>query len=724
MVSLGLANDGLSSVDALLGQSIIDDFDVNRNYVEDPTANWTGWQNSNAFEGDYRVLSKEESGKYAEFKFVNLAAGTYDLYATWPEHESRTSAAQYSVQIGTDQPTSHIVSQRFSPQGDDFGSRPWQLLQQLMVGADGSITVHLTGGADGNLAADAVRLERTVLPNLATLDLHGNPLDNAAHQYVLAELQSRDVDVSYDANSSPPQLDPLGPIVLQANRPYSFFVPKADIASLKGVASLTSVSVGIAIGDALDGYNVTIIGSSEFTTSADVTLTAYDSQGCSTEQRVMVVSGLDIGQPATTASNGSPAPPILGKTLFVDAHAVGENGSNGNSWVDAYKTLNEALETARSANSDPLSDNDVAQIWVADGVYTPGSNRTSTFELVNGVAIYGGFAGGELDLNDRPRDGEGRFLFETVLSGDLLGNDADNWDLSSRQDNSFSVVFASDLDRVTVVSGVTITGGCADGDDWAFGDDWHLNRGGGIYIAYESNVTLIDVILRGNVAEDFGGGIYAYLSSVMLSNVTLSGNKSTYGGAIGTASSVVTLANATLSGNESVVGGGLAAVWSTVTLANTTLSDNSASYAGGIYSDQAVVSLTNTTVSDNRSESYGGIWVESSTVTLANSIIARNSSPYLPDGLMAQVPISGGHNLIGDGSGMADLVLGQNGNLVGNSVNPIDPLLAPLGWYGGPTMTNPPTWGRPAIDVGNANLLPADAMELDHDGKADEHVPR
>jgi hypothetical protein len=59
---------------------------------------------------------------------------------------------------------------------------------------------------------------------------------------------------------------------------------------------------------------------------------------------------------------------------------------------------------------------------------------------------------------------------------------------------------------------------------------------------------------------------------------------------------------------------------------------------------------------------------------------------------------SQGHNLIGDGtagSGFADT------DLVGTSSNPIDPLLEPLGDYGGPTQTMALMPGSPALNTGD-----------------------
>ena len=89
---------------------------------------------------------------------------------------------------------------------------------------------------------------------------------------------------------------------------------------------------------------------------------------------------------------------------YVKWDAKGAN--NGTSWLDAYTELQAALTAASSGD----------QIWVAAGTYKPtaGTDRTASFQLKNGVAIYGGFAGTETSR---------AFLnFETnitVLSGDM-----------------------------------------------------------------------------------------------------------------------------------------------------------------------------------------------------------------------------------------------------------------------------------------------------------------
>ena len=70
--------------------------------------------------------------------------------------------------------------------------------------------------------------------------------------------------------------------------------------------------------------------------------------------------------------------------IYVDKDAPGP-AHNGLSWTTAYTDVQQVLTTAISGT----------EIWVAEGVYYPGVDVTSTFMLTNGVTLYGGFAGTE-----------------------------------------------------------------------------------------------------------------------------------------------------------------------------------------------------------------------------------------------------------------------------------------------------------------------------------------
>ncbi|MCH8148723.1 MAG: hypothetical protein IH987_12125, partial [Planctomycetes bacterium] len=110
--------------------------------------------------------------------------------------------------------------------------------------------------------------------------------------------------------------------------------------------------------------------------------------------------------------------------LFVDA-AGATPEPDGSSWVKAYRDLQEALDHAENAAGA------IHRINVAAGTYypsketVPGNPRSASFQLINGVAIYGGYPGcaalnqatqGTLSFGSHERD----FLVHlSVLSGDI-----------------------------------------------------------------------------------------------------------------------------------------------------------------------------------------------------------------------------------------------------------------------------------------------------------------
>ena len=97
--------------------------------------------------------------------------------------------------------------------------------------------------------------------------------------------------------------------------------------------------------------------------------------------------------------------PLAAKTNYVDWQATGTG--DGTSWANAYTNLKTAISTSVS--------ND--QIWVAQGTYKPGTNRTDYFGMKPFVKYYGGFTNGMSSLSERNWN-----AFQTILSGDIDGN--------------------------------------------------------------------------------------------------------------------------------------------------------------------------------------------------------------------------------------------------------------------------------------------------------------
>ena len=193
-------------------------------------------------------------------------------------------------------------------------------------------------------------------------------------------------------------------------------------------------------------------------------------------------------------------------------------------------------------------------------------------------------------------------------------------------------------------------------------------------------------------------------------------------------SATTILTDCTISGNSaSEDGGGLSTVGpdfglygslltARTVLINCTVSGNSAGgNGGGVYSHDTarypdlpitVTTLINSTVSGNSaSGSGGGLGTYLGTpgvAGLGNTIIAGNTAGTDPD--VSGAVTSLGNNLIGETDGSSGWI---SSDLTGTSASPLDPMLAPLGYYGGPTETIALLPGSAAIDAGNNALVPA-----------------
>ncbi|UCF42388.1 MAG: DUF5011 domain-containing protein [Planctomycetota bacterium] len=326
---------------------------------------------------------------------------------------------------------------------------------------------------------------------------------------------------------------------------------------------------------------------------------------------------------------------------YVDADANG--GNDGSSWADAFNYLQDALATASSGD----------EIWVAEGVYTPDSNsaypngtgeRKATFQLINGVAVRGGYAGfGEPNPNARDID-----LYETILSGDLEGDDGP--DFVNNGENSYHVVTGSNTVETAILDGFVITGGNADGS-------YSYLLGGGMYNS-SGSPTVTNCILRDNESSYSGGGMFNNIhSKPMLIGCMFSGNRANgidgVGGGIFnlnfssptvalctfTANSAgldgggihndngcePNLINCKFSGNSARRGGALCNDWeSTAVLVNCTFSRNSATIGGAIYNTRSDPNLSSCIFTGNSAQGGGGVSNWDSNPTLTNCTFSGN----------------------------------------------------------------------------------------------------
>lgn len=205
------------------------------------------------------------------------------------------------------------------------------------------------------------------------------------------------------------------------------------------------------------------------------------------------------------------APGGSAQVLFVDGTASG--AGDGSSWADAFPSLGDALAAAGPG----------AQVWIAEGTYLPpppgsADPREATFALPDGVALFGGFAGGETSLAQRDPAAH-----PSVLSGDIgvpgVGDD-----------NSYHVVTATAVSAR--LDGLVVRGGRAAGHPQDLVVD-----GGGLYGALgplAGELTLVGCTFTDNLAARHGGAIaLSSAEKVLLAGCTFEDNEAGWwGGAV------------------------------------------------------------------------------------------------------------------------------------------------------------------------------------------------
>lgn len=223
--------------------------------------------------------------------------------------------------------------------------------------------------------------------------------------------------------------------------------------------------------------------------------------------------------------------------LIIFVRTDGSDNNDGLSWASAKQTVQEALDAASVGD----------EIWAACGIYKPtlelygSGERYKTFQLKNGVALYGGFAGTENVRNQRNWAAN-----PTILSGDLDGNG------QFGDGDAYHVLFhpaGLNLDNTAVIDGFVITGGHADGTDnygmgagmcniasspavtnCLFKDNWAFAAGA--VLNWSGSPNIVNCIFNANTA-DFGSAIFNYENaSPWIINCTIFGNISNYNAAL------------------------------------------------------------------------------------------------------------------------------------------------------------------------------------------------
>jgi hypothetical protein len=409
-----------------------------------------------------------------------------------------------------------------------------------------------------------------------------------------------------------------------------------------------------------------------------------------------------------------------GTIYYVDARATGAR--DGSSWTNAFTLLQDILAIATPGS----------EIRVAQGIYRPDQGTglragdvTAAFLLKSGVVLKGGYAG----LKTADPDERDVAAYESVLSGDLLGNDDPGLGPRglaghrSRSDNSLHVMMIAGTDSSAVLDGFTITGGNAFAGQRtgvsSYGGGLHIETaspvirhclitgnaaadyGGGLYVRGQCAPTLVDCAIADNWSGGLGGGVFVnWDGGVHMDRCLISGNAaSLHGGGISCyANGSLLLSNSIVSGNVAVTagfgrGGGLYCSQSTAALNHCTFLGNSAAVGASIACDS-------------------GDPPGKSEVAVANCILWDPGSISNNDGSTIQVAYS---DVQGGWPGQGNL-----------NVEP--GFLAAGRWDAGRTSNDPGddtwsdgdyhlAWESPCVDAGDPCAV-ADAAQMDFAGLA------
>ncbi|MFA6618334.1 MAG: choice-of-anchor Q domain-containing protein [Candidatus Neomarinimicrobiota bacterium] len=374
---------------------------------------------------------------------------------------------------------------------------------------------------------------------------------------------------------------------------------------------------------------------------------------------------------------------LMGQSnYFVKSDASSSN--NGSTWANAYTSLQSALSLVSSGD----------KIYVAKGTYLPSNevggtgDSYKTFQLVNGVAVYGGLVGNE-DMSTYDLDNRDFSTNQTILSGDL-GSSVFVYHVIRNEGVS--------LGASTILDGFTISDGKAVGS----GDDAHgggmLNNyssgysnpnitncifsnneaalGAAVYNSRYSNPTISYSDFENNTATTLGGAVYNFRNTPVFNhctftlNTVLSTSETHGGGAIYSATSnaaegpiilnciftdnsvntmfgkggairsrldpgQMMVEHCTFRNNEALYGG---AVYiesgnddnrddSDVQISDCVFEENYAVYGGAIFNDRHHSILTSCIIRGNEAaEQAGGFYSRYASSKLVNTLISGNKS--------------------------------------------------------------------------------------------------
>ncbi|MCR4878222.1 MAG: Omp28-related outer membrane protein, partial [Bacteroidales bacterium] len=263
-------------------------------------------------------------------------------------------------------------------------------------------------------------------------------------------------------------------------------------------------------------------------------------------------------------------PAKLYPRIYVSVGGTGDGGS----WATAAGDLNWAVSTAGAIRSAFETS---PEVWVTEGVYYGDGVSANAFTMVEGVDVYGGFAGTETELSQ-----SNLYAHPSILDGQHTQR-------VLNQPANFTV--RTTWDGFTIRNGYT------------------TENGGGAQLKNKANLyncTIID-----NTAAN-GGGVYAYAyeelytsNHVYIENCQFSGNVATASGSGynrgggGLYANVANILRCSFTHNVSNFNGGGIFVYYTGFISNCLIANNTATHGGGIYNNSGSTVIENSTIVNN-----------------------------------------------------------------------------------------------------------------------------
>jgi hypothetical protein len=246
----------------------------------------------------------------------------------------------------------------------------------------------------------------------------------------------------------------------------------------------------------------------------------------------------------------------------------------------------------------------------------------------------------------------------------------------------------------------------------------NVSNGPGGGVANDGGVaTIVASSLAVNQSGSWGGGLYNNGPRLSLvQSMVVSNTASNYGGGLAAGSGTTTITASTFLSNFTYLDGGAIEAFLTghVNVVNSTLTANDAvDYGGGLEAEQSgVVSLYNATVSNNIADWFvagngkgGGLSIGGGgVVNLQNTLIAGNHASASPFGSLIVWPDDCFSAIHSNGYNLIQYVPNGACTITGNTAtdqSSVDPLLGPLQYHGGATLTQALLPGSPAIDAAN-----------------------